>query len=244
MDCNLIEAPQLTGAKVVPSKGRLIYWIAPGLAVKEEPEAPMTIHFHRGDLPDDITFSGSVAVDSETLGLNPLRDKLCVVQLSAGDGDAHLVQLDRETYDAPNLKALLVDDTVEKIFHFARFDIAVFRHYLGVETTPLFCTKIASKLVRTYTDRHGLKDVCRELAGVELSKQQQSSDWGAAELSAAQKDYAAADVLYLHTVKARLEEMLAREGRTELAAACFRFLPTRATLDLGGWAETDIFAHS
>lgn len=204
----------------------------------------MTIHLHKNDLPDGLTFSGSVAVDSETLGLNPLRDRLCLVQLSAGDGDAHLVQLDRETYDAPNLKALLADETVGKIFHFARFDIAVFRHYLGVETTPLFCTKIASKLARTYTDRHGLKDVCRELAGVELSKQQQSSDWGAAALSDAQKDYAAADVLYLHTVKARLEEMLAREGRTELAEACFRFLPARATLDLAGWAESDIFAHS
>ena len=204
----------------------------------------MTIHLHKGDLPADVTFSGSVAVDSETLGLNPLRDKLCLVQLSAGDGDAHLVQLDRESYDAPNLKALLADAAVEKIFHFARFDVAVFRHYLGVDTTPIFCTKIASKLVRTYTDRHGLKDVTRELAGVELSKQQQSSDWGAQTLSDAQKDYAAADVLYLHEVKARLEEMLTREGRTSVAKACFAFLPVRAALDLAGWAESDIFAHS
>jgi len=204
----------------------------------------VTIHLHKGDLPADVKFSGSVAVDSETLGLNPLRDKLCLVQLSAGDGDAHLVQLDRETYDAPTLKALLADPSVEKIFHFARFDIAVFRYYLGVETTPIFCTKIASKLVRTYTDRHGLKDVTRELAGVELSKQQQSSDWGAATLSDAQKDYAASDVLYLHEVKARLKDMLAREGRTPLAKACFGFLPTRAALDLAGWGESDIFAHS
>ncbi|NHK29491.1 ribonuclease D [Parvularcula flava] len=204
----------------------------------------MTIHLHKGDLPADVTFSGSVAVDSETLGLNPLRDKLCLVQVSAGDGDAHLVQLDRETYDAPNLKTLLADPAIEKIFHFARFDVAVFRHYLGVKTTPIFCTKIASKLVRTYTDRHGLKDVTRELAGIELSKQQQSSDWGATTLSDAQKDYAASDVLYLHEVKARLEDMLTREGRTPLAKACFDFLPTRAALDLAGWAESDIFAHS
>lgn len=204
----------------------------------------MTIHLHRNDLPANVTFSGSVAVDSETLGLNPLRDRLCVVQLSAGDGDAHLVQFDGQDYAAPNLKKILCDDAVLKIFHFARFDIAVFRHYLGIDTTPLYCTKIASKLVRTYTDRHGLKDVCRELAGVELSKQQQSSDWAAQTLSEEQQKYAASDVLYLHEVKMVLDTMLAREDRTDLAEACFRFLPTRARLDLSGWQETDIFAHS
>ena len=204
----------------------------------------LAIFVHQHDLPSNVTFSGSVAVDSETMGLNPHRDSLCVVQLSAGDGDAHLVQLDRASYDAPNLKKLLTDKGVLKIFHFARFDVAVFRQYLSVETSPVYCTKIASKLARTYTDRHGLKDVCRELAGVELSKQQQSSDWGAPDLSQAQQDYAAADVLYLHKVRERLDEMLAREGRTALAEACFGFLPTRAALDLEGWAEADIFSHS
>ncbi|WP_370338066.1 ribonuclease D [Parvularcula marina] len=204
----------------------------------------MTVFLHHQDLPDDVSFEGAIAVDSETLGLNPLRDRLCVVQLSDGKGDAHLVKFDGSDYSAPRLKALLADPTHLKIFHFARFDIAVFRHWLGGETTPIYCTKIASKLARTYTDRHGLKDVTRELAGVELSKQQQSSDWGAAELSDAQKDYAASDVLYLHKVKAALDGMLAREGRTALAQACFDFLPTRAALDLGGWSETDIFAHS
>lgn len=204
----------------------------------------LTNFVHQNDLPADVVFSGSVAVDSETMGLNPHRDNLCVVQLSAGDGDAHLVQLNRETYDAPHLKKLLADTSVLKIFHFARFDVAVFKKYLNVETTPIYCTKIASKLCRTYTDRHGLKDVCRELAGVELSKQQQSSDWGAAELTPAQRDYAASDVLHLHKVKARLDDMLAREGRTSLAAACFDFLPTRAALDLEGWPEADIFSHS
>lgn len=204
----------------------------------------MTVFLHHQDLPDDVSFEGAIAVDSETLGLNPLRDRLCVVQLSDGKGDAHLVKFDGSDYSAPRLKALLADPSHLKIFHFARFDIAVFRHWLGVETTPIYCTKIASKLARTYTDRHGLKDVTRELAGVELSKQQQSSDWGAAELSDAQKDYAASDVLYLHKVKAALDGMLAREGRTALAQACFDFLPTRAALDLGGWSETDIFAHS
>lgn len=204
----------------------------------------MTIFVHQHDLPSDVVFTGSVAVDSETMGLNPHRDRLCVVQLSAGDGDAHLVQLDRHSYAAPNLVRLLADASVLKIFHFARFDVAVFKKYLQVDTTSVYCTKIASKLVRTYTDRHGLKDVCRELAGVELSKQQQSSDWGAAELSKAQRDYAAADVLYLHKAMVRLDEMLAREGRTELAQACFQFLPWRTKLDLEGWAESDIFAHS
>ena len=204
----------------------------------------MTIHFHKGDLPGDVDFKGSVALDSETMGLNPHRDPLCLVQLSAGDGNAHLVQLDRATYDAPNLKKLLADPSVTKIFHFARFDIAVFRKYLGVETTPIYCTKIASKLVRTYTDRHGLKDVSRELIGVDMSKQQQSSDWGNENLSDAQLEYAAADVLYLHQIREQLDVMLKREGREELAQACFGFLPYRARLDLEGWAETDIFAHS
>ncbi len=204
----------------------------------------MTIYLHQGDLPEAVKFNGSVAVDSETMGLNPMRDNLCLVQLSAGDGDAHLVQLDRSSYMAPNLKRLLEDEALLKIFHFARFDIAVFQYWLGAETTPIYCTKIASKLCRTYTDRHGLKDVVRELAGVEISKQQQSSDWGSADLSEAQKNYAASDVLYLHKVKQGLDEMLAREGRLDLAQACFDFLPVRAALDLEGWPETDIFSHS
>jgi ribonuclease D len=204
----------------------------------------MTIHVHKGDLPDGLSFGASVAVDSEAMGLNVPRDALCVVQLSAGDGDAHLVQLDRKTYDAPNLKRLLTDETVLKIFHFGRFDIAMFAHYLGVVTKPVYCTKIASKLARTYTDRHGLKDVTRELLQVELSKAQQSSDWGQATLTPEQQAYAASDVLNLHALKARLDEMLEREGRAALARACFEFLPTRAALDLAGWGETDIFAHA
>lgn len=204
----------------------------------------MTNYLHKGDLPDTVDLGTVVAVDSETMGLNPLRDRLCVVQLSAGDGDAHLVQLDRDSYDAPNLKRLLEDDSVLKIFHFARFDVAAFMQWLDVTTGPIYCTKIASKLCRTYTDRHGLKDITRELAGVEISKHQQSSDWGATDLSDAQLVYAASDVLYLHTVKERLDTMLEREGRTALAQACFDFLPARAVLDLAGWPETDIFAHS
>lgn len=203
----------------------------------------MAITIHKNDLPADLDFGSSVAVDSETLGLNTHRDKLCVVQLSAGDGDAHLVQLDRSSYDCPNLKAVLTNPDVLKIFHFARFDVAAFRHYLGVNTTPVYCTKIASKLIRTYTDRHGLKDLCREILDLDMSKQQQSSDWGAETLSDAQQAYAAADVLYLHKLMARLDEMLAREGRTELAQSCFDFLPTRVALDLAGWPEQDIFAH-
>jgi len=203
----------------------------------------MTITLHRNDLPAELDFGASVAIDSETLGLNLGRDKLCLVQLSAGDGNAHLVQLDRGTYAAPNLTRLMADPGVTKIFHYARFDVAMLKLYLGVETGPVYCTKIASKLVRTYTDRHGLKDLCRELIGVDLSKQQQSSDWGAADLTDAQLAYAASDVLYLHKLKAKLDEMLAREGRTELAAACFRFLPTRADLDIAGWESEDIFAH-
>ena len=204
----------------------------------------MTVYHHRGDLPAGLSFPNGVAVDTETLGLSLVRDALCVVQLSAGDGNAHVVQLERPGYDCPNLKALLSDPGVEKILHFARFDVAMVRRHLGVALTPVFCTKIASKLARTYTDRHGLKDVARELVGIELSKQQQSSDWGAQTLSPAQLEYAASDVLHLHALRDRLSEMLAREGRLDLARACFAFLPTRAELDLGGWAEADIFAHA
>ncbi len=203
----------------------------------------MAIKLYKGDLPADVDFGQSVAIDTETLGLNPHRDKLCLVQLSSGDGNAHLVQLDRENYDAPNLKALLEDPNVLKIFHFARFDVAVLKAYLGVDVAPVYCTKIASKLVRTYTDRHGLKELVREIVGVDLSKQQQSSDWGLPVLSDAQKQYAASDVLYLHELKLRLDQMLKREGRTRLAAACFEFLSVRTALDLGGWSDQDIFAH-
>ncbi len=203
----------------------------------------MIVNLHKGDLPDGLDLGNTVAVDTETLGLNPLRDKLCVVQLSSGGDDAHLVQLDRTTYDAPNLKALLASPDILKIFHYARFDIAAIRHHLGMDTGPVYCTKIASKLVRTYTDRHGLKDLVREMLGIDLSKQQQSSDWGTPVLSKAQKEYAAQDVLYLHELKARLDQMLQREARTELAQQCFDFLTTRAALDLAGWTETDIFAH-
>lgn len=204
----------------------------------------MTVYLHEGDLPADLDLGPVVAVDSETMGLRFRRDPLCVVQLSAGDGDAHVVRLNRPAYDCPNLKRVLADPRVLKLFHFGRFDIGMFQLHLGVETRPVYCTKIASRLARTYTDRHGLKDVVRECAGVELSKAQQSSDWGAKELTAAQLEYAASDVLYLHAVKARLDDMLEREGRTELAKACFDFLPTRSALDLAGWDEMDIFAHA
>lgn len=204
----------------------------------------MTIFLHPNDLPAGLEFPNGVAVDTETLGLSLTRDKLCVVQLSAGDGDAHLVQLDRDSYDCPNLKDLLGDTSTQKILHFARFDVAMVQKYLGVAMQPVFCTKIASKLVRTYTDRHGLKYLVKELLGRDMSKQQQSSDWGAQELSVAQQEYAASDVLYLHELRDRLDEMLARENRRELAQACFDFLPTRCALDLAGWPETDIFAHS
>jgi ribonuclease D len=199
---------------------------------------------HQGDLPDGL-FAGisSVAVDSETMGLRLGRDPLCVVQLRGPQGDAHLVQLDRRTYHAPNLKRLLTDPNVLKIFHFGRFDIAMFRLHLGVVTAPVYCTKIASKLARTYTDRHGLKDVTRELLGVDISKAQQSSDWGAPQLSPEQLAYAASDVDRLHDIKARLDVMLEREGRMELAKACFEFLPARAALDVAGWEDVDIFAH-
>ena len=205
--------------------------------------ATPTIKLHKGDLPPGVSFGASVAIDSETLGLNPHRDRLCLVQLSAGDGTAHLVQFTAGKYDAPRLKALLTDPSVLKIFHFARFDVAVLEKFLGVQTTPLYCTKIVSKLVRTYTDRHGLKDLSAELLGLEMSKQQQSSDWGAAELSQQQLAYAASDVLHLHALKAKLDTMLDREGRRPLADAAFRFLPTRAKMDLAGFGEDDIFAH-
>ncbi len=204
----------------------------------------MANHVHEGDLPAGLFKSAaSVAIDSETMGLRLGRDPLCVVQISDGGGDAHLVRLDRSKYDAPNLKALLTDPAVLKIFHFGRFDIAMFLLHLGVTTAPVYCTKIASRLARTYTDRHGLKDVVRELLGLEISKAQQSSDWGAAVLSPDQVAYAASDVLHLHAVRARLDAMLEREGRMGLARACFDFLPARAALDLAGWEETDIFSH-
>ena len=204
----------------------------------------MTNFLHEGDLPDDVTFTGAVAVDSETMGLRLGRDPLCVVQLSAGDGHAHVVRLGRPGYDAPNLKRLLTNPDVLKIFHFGRFDIAMFALHLGVTTAPVYCTKIASKIARTYTDRHGLKDVSRELLGIDLSKAQQSSDWGAVVLSPEQLAYAASDVLNLHRLREKLDIMLVREGRMELAQACFDFLPWRARLDLAGWEDVDIFAHS
>jgi ribonuclease D len=203
----------------------------------------MTIRFHRGDLPDGADFGQSVAIDTETLGLVPRRDRLCVVQLSRGDGTADVVQIAAGQTRAPNIEKLLADPAVTKIFHFARFDIAVLYKTFGVMTGPLYCTKIASKLVRTYTDRHGLKDLVRELLGVELSKQQQSSDWASADLSEAQLAYAASDVLHLHGLRTKLDAMLLREGRQALAAACFDFLPTRAQLDLLGWPDADIFSH-
>ena len=203
----------------------------------------MSAKIYKGDLPSNVSFSGSVAIDTETLGLRPHRDRLCVVQLSGGDGKACLVQMPRGGYDAPRLRALLADSNVLKIFHFARFDVAMLLHYLGVMTEPVYCTKIASKLARTYTDRHGLKDLCRELLDVDLSKQQQSSDWGADRLSDEQRAYAASDVLYLHALKERLDAMLAREERTDIAQACFEFIPTRVRLDLAGWQDEDIFAH-
>jgi ribonuclease D len=201
---------------------------------------PFTLH--RGDLPAGLDLGTQIACDTETMGLDPRRDRLCLVQLSAGDGHAHLVQLVRGQ-DCPNLKAQLGDPAREKLFHFARFDVAVLHHFLGIHAAPLFCTKIASKLVRTFTDRHGLKDLCRDLLGIDLSKQQQSSDWGADVLTAEQCAYAATDVLHLHALKARLAPLLVREGRTELAAACFGFLPARARLDLLGYEDPDLFAH-
>lgn len=205
--------------------------------------ADAKITLHKGDLPAGLKFPNGVAIDSETLGLNPHRDRLCLIQLSSGDGTAHLVQFDGDDYSAPRLKALLTDPGISKIFHFARFDVAVIEKYLGVETAPIYCTKIASKLVRTYTDRHGLKDLTSELLGIELSKQQQSSDWGASQLSDSQLAYAASDVFHLHALKARLDEMLLRENRMAFAEAAFKFLPVRAKLDLAGFGEADLFAH-
>jgi ribonuclease D len=204
----------------------------------------MAIRLHKGDLPDLSNYGREVAIDTETMGLNPARDRLCVVQLSPGDGSADVVQIPKGATEAPNLVKLLTDPARTKIFHYARFDVAVLKQRFGIVTGPVYCTKIASKLIRTYTDRHGLKDLVRELLGIDMSKVQQSSDWGADKLSEAQLDYAASDVLYLHDLKRHLDRMLAREGRTELAAECFRFLPTRVDLDLLGWEETDIFAHS
>ncbi|AWJ86860.1 ribonuclease D (plasmid) [Azospirillum sp. TSH58] len=208
----------------------------------------MPIDLHDGDLPDGLDLKslargGAVAIDTETMGLNPHRDRLCLVQLSPGDGTVHLVQFRKGQYEAPNLKRLLADPEVTKLFHFARFDVAVMRAYLGVACQPVYCTKVASKLVRTFTDKHGLKDLVKDLLGVELSKQQQSSDWGAAELTPEQMKYAASDVLHLHDLKEKLDVMLAREGRTHLAKACFDFLPARGELDLGGWEQPDILSH-
>jgi len=204
----------------------------------------VTIRLHQGDLPDLSNYPGSVAIDTETLGLHPHRDRLCVVQLSPGDGSADVVQIAKGQKNAPNLEALLGDSSKEKLFHFGRFDIAVLFHAFGVLVGPVYCTKIASRLTRTYTDRHGLKDLTRELLGVDLSKQQQSSDWAAEELSSAQLSYAASDVLYLHRLQKQLDIRLEREERSEIARACFDFLPVRARLDLAGWPEIDIFAHS
>ncbi|MGC6534274.1 MAG: ribonuclease D [Parvibaculales bacterium] len=209
----------------------------------------MAIHLHKNDLPDGLTFTGAIAVDTETLGLKPARDRLCLVQLSAGDGEVHIVQFAPESeqnpdpYAAPNLKAVLGDRQLVKIFHYARFDLAIIAQYLNVHAAPLWCTKIASKLVRTYTDRHGLKELCRELLQVDLSKAQQSSDWGAPDLSDAQLNYAASDVLHLHALKDRLETMLDREGRRPMAEACFDFVLVRSAMDLAGWEDIDIFSH-
>jgi ribonuclease D len=206
--------------------------------------AGMTVYFHEEDIPADALGSGAIAVDTETMGLQTPRDRLCVVQISDGSGDEHLVRFaPGSDYDAPNLKALLADPERLKLYHFARFDLAAIEHYLGVTAAPVYCTKIASRLVRTYTDRHGLKEICRELLGADISKQQQSSNWGAPELSDAQKDYAASDVRFLHRLKEELDLRLEREGRMHLAQACFDFLPHRARLDLAGWPEIDIFAH-
>ena len=204
----------------------------------------MTARVYQGDLPEHISYTGSVAIDTETMGLNPHRDRLCLVQLCSADGKAIAIQIAKGQTSAPRLEALLTNPDVTKLFHFARFDVAILLHTLGVVTAPVYCTKIASKLVRTYTDRHGLKDLTRELLDVDLSKTQQSSDWGAAKLSDEQRAYAASDVLYLHGLRERLDDMLAREDRAELAAKCFDFLPTRAQLDLAGWSDQDIFAHS
>ena len=203
----------------------------------------MTNYLHKGDLPKEISFGTSVAIDTETMGLNPVRDRLCLVQLSAGDGDSHLVQFDVGKHTAPRLTALMKDADIVKIFHYGRFDIAMLRYYLGVLAGPVYCTKIASMLARTYTDHHGLRDLCKDLLGIDISKQQQSSDWGAKELTKDQLEYAANDVLHLHLLRETLDDMLAREHRSHLATAAFAFLPIRAELDLAGWGGLDLFAH-
>jgi ribonuclease D len=203
----------------------------------------MTISIHEDDLPHELDLGNCVAIDTETMGLQPNRDRLCLMQLSAGDGNAHIVRFTKGQYKAPNLKAMIGDPAVTKLFHFGRFDIAVIQQYLEVTAAPVYCTKIASKLARTYTDRHGLKDLCRELLDISISKEQQSSDWGSDSLSEAQLNYAAADVLYLHQLRDKLNDILAREGRAELASACFKFLADRVKLDLAGWPEIDIFSH-
>ncbi len=203
----------------------------------------MTIHLYHNDLPAHVTFGSSVAIDTETMGLNPHRDRLCVMQLSGGDGHAHLVKFDNSDFSAPHLRRILSDDSIEKIFHFARFDVAVIQLNFEVELKSIYCTKIASRLARTFTDKHGLKDLCRELLSIEVNKNQQTSDWGAPTLTEEQKIYAAGDVLYLHQLRTKLDEMLGRVGRAHLAKACFEFLPSRAALDLAGWDEFDIFAH-
>lgn len=203
----------------------------------------MTVTLHHGDLPANVSFGSMVAIDTETLGLKPHRDRLCLVQLSAGDGTVHLVKFSKDSYDAPNLKKLLADPKVTKLFHFARFDVAIMQQYLGVVTAPIYCTKIASKLTRTFSNFHGLKNLCKDLLSVDLDKQQQTTDWGADTLTPEQMDYAASDVLYLHQLRDVLNGMLARENRTAVAQACFDFLPHRALLDLAGWDDTDIFAH-
>ncbi|NIZ12184.1 ribonuclease D [Phaeobacter sp. HF9A] len=204
----------------------------------------MATHLHHQDLPEDLDLGPVVAIDCETMGLQPHRDRLCVVQLSGGDGDAHVVQIAKGQTSAPNIEAILTDPSVLKLFHYGRFDIAAMYHAFGALAAPVYCTKIASRMVRTYTDRHGLKNLTQELLGLDISKQQQMSDWGAAELTKAQQDYAASDVLYLHRLRDVLDARLEREGRSDLAQACFDFLPTRARLDLAGWPDTDIFAHS
>ncbi len=203
----------------------------------------MAITLHKGDLPKGLKFGTSVAIDTEAMGLQPSRDRLCLIQLSGGDGSAHLVQFVKGKYDAPNLKSLLTNQKVTKLFHYARFDLAIIKTYLNIDCGPIYCTKTASRIARTFTDKHGLRDLCRELIGIELNKQQQSSDWGADVLTQEQLSYAAADVLYLHSLREKLDQMLEREGRTDLAQRCFEFLPTRAEMDLRGWAEVDIFAH-
>lgn len=208
-----------------------------------KPQEPTSILLHQQDLPADVALGPVVAIDTEAMGLNPRRDRLCLVQLTAGDGVCHLIRFSGHGFDAPNLRQLLLDPAIEKIFHFARFDLAILKLYLGITTRPVYCTKVASKLARTYTDRHGLKDLCKELLGIELVKQMQTSDWGAHELSEAQLSYAASDVLHLHQLRDRLDTMLQRERRQDLAAACFDFLPHRAELDLAGWGEIDIFAY-